>query len=100
MKLELSERIIDSESMSKFINFLTIEIKNNIAFSENPMYDGFIIAYILKNAKFVLLLITDKYLGHVLDGTIQQLEFIMKWMVQNDSVICERFDKYIVNIEN
>lgn len=82
---------------AQFDNFLAIlfnRIKNNQPISDNPMLDGMIISFIAYNG-FALDLILDKEMGHVLDGSLQQLEQVVIWMCNNESKLCE-----ILNIDS
>ncbi len=71
-----------------FLEILLNRIKNNQPISDNPMLDGMIISFIAYNG-FALDLILNKEMGHVLDGSLQQLEQIVIWMCNNESKLCE-----------
>jgi hypothetical protein len=67
--------------------------KENKPISENAMFDGFAIAFLIKNDKFVLLFILNsKNEIKILDGTIQQLQIVFDWLSENKNTICDIFD--------
>ncbi len=74
-------------------NALILRIKENKSISKNPMFDGFAIAFLIKNEKFVLsFILNPKGEMQVLDGTIQQLQIVFNWLSENESAICDVFD--------
>ncbi len=55
------------------------------------MLDGITIAFILTTG-YTYDLFTDEHMGQVLDGTIQKLENIVLWIMDNETELCHIID--------
>ena len=89
----ITKRIKSKDDLTKLINALVLRITENKPISENPMFDGFVIAFLIKNEKFVLsFILNPKNESRILDGTIQQLKIVFNWLNDNEITICEIFD--------
>jgi len=68
-------------------------IIENQPISNNPMLDGFIISFITYN-KFVYDLFQYDFdePQNVVDGTMQQLEQTVIWLINNEEILCKIID--------
>lgn len=73
----------------KFSDLLILQIKENKPISENSMIDGMVIGFIFSNDLVFEELILDKLEGRLLDSTIQKIENIVIWIVNNEDYLCE-----------
>jgi hypothetical protein len=89
--IELKKRINSKEDFNSFCKLLAERVENNEPISDNPMLDGITIAFIVTTG-FAYNLFTDEHMGQVLDGTIQKLENILLWLMDNESKLCQIID--------
>lgn len=83
--------INSEDDYNRLLNTLSIRIKNNQPISDNGMYDGMIISFMIDKDRFVYPMLKGEYLDRVLDGTIQQLEHVIAWLFENDDKLCKIF---------
>jgi hypothetical protein len=81
---KLKKYIKTKEDFDKFLDILVNKVRNNESISDNAVLDGFIISFIVIRSKFVRSLFLDREIGRILDGTLQQLEQIVKWFCNNE----------------
>ena len=82
---KLKQHIKSVEDLDNFINMLIKRIGENKPISDNPMLDGLCIGFIDKTKPFLkTILLTNHELGRVLDGTLQQIEHSLIWMMNNE----------------
>ena len=82
--------IKNKNDYDKFLSLLQDSIKRNEPFSQKPMVDGMIIGFILTTS-YSKNLFLNSDMGNVLDGTLQKLEQIVLWVLNNEEVLCDRF---------
>lgn len=90
--LELRKHINDIDKYEQFLKILVDKVRSNSSISKNPMLDGMIIGFILSTpstSDFIL----GKDLGRLLDGTIQKLEQIGIWLLNNQDEIIKLIDE-------
>lgn len=81
---KLLEKIKTKEDFDMFTEILIERMKNKQPISDNPMFDGMVIGFIL-TTNFAVDLFLRKDMGHVLDGTIQKLKTIYSWCYDNEA---------------
>lgn len=80
----LRDYIKSEKDFKKLEETLIDKMYKQETISDNSMYDGFIIGLIIYTERFVTeLILSDKNLGRVLDGTTQKLELIFNWIDNN-----------------
>ena len=80
----LRDYIKSEKDFKKLEETLIDKMYKQETISDNSMYDGFIIGLIIYTERFVTeLILSDKNLGRVLDGTTQKLEIIFNWIDNN-----------------
>jgi hypothetical protein len=90
---KIKKKIKSKEDLKKLLDILITRIKENKSISDNPMLDGFIISFMVSKESFVIDLFLSNHMGHVLDGTLQQLEQIVIWINNNEDSLCNLFKK-------
>jgi len=85
----LRKKIKSKADFNNLLSTLSERIKLNQPISDNGMLDGMIIGLMLTTYDFTLDLILDKEMGAVLDGTLQKLEQICTWIVNNENELCK-----------
>jgi hypothetical protein len=90
--LELRKRINSRDEYDMFLKFLYDRVKSNSPISKNTMLDGMIIGFIFSTPS-ASDLILGKDLGRLLDGTIQRLEQIGIWLINNQDEILRLLDE-------
>ena len=86
---KIRKLIKSKEDFDNMMKILSERITDNTPISSNPMLDGFIIGFIFSTYDFTLDLFLNKNMGHVLDGTLQKLEHITKWVINNENELCQ-----------
>lgn len=84
---KIREKIKTRKDFECFLQILVDRIRDNKPISDNPMLDGLVIGFMLSTETFTRDLILEKEMGHVLDGTLQKLEHIVTWILNNETVI-------------
>jgi len=84
--MKLIEKIQTKEDFDRMSKILSERVKYGQSISENAMLDGMIIGFIL-TTDFTLDVFLGKDLGRVLDGTMQKLEQIVIWTLNNKNII-------------
>lgn len=87
---KIRKLIKNKKDYDKFSLMLQESLKRNDPFSDRPMLDGMIIGFIL-TTPFSKDLFLNKEMGRVLDGTLQKLEQIVIWVLNNEDGLCDRF---------
>lgn len=83
---KIRTKIKTIDDFNKMSEILSERLRNNEPISNNGMLDGMIIGFIL-TTKFAEDLFLGKNMGRVLDGTIQKLEQISIWVLNNEDVL-------------
>ena len=78
----LQEKIVTKEDFKYMMEILSERVKTNKSITDNGMLDGMIIGLML-TTEFTEYLFLGKELGRVLDGTMQKLEQIAIWSLNN-----------------
>ena len=86
---KLKRHIKTFEDLNVLKTVLMNRLLINSPISNNGMLDGLIIGFIVNKDKYVFSLLRNQNLGRVLDGTIQQLEQIVIWMINNQDSLCQ-----------
>ena len=86
---KIKNKIKSKETFDKMMKVLIERIQNNKPISDNPMLDGMIIGFIVSTNSFTRDLFMNKFLGNVLDGTLQKLEHIVIWVTDNEDKLIE-----------
>jgi hypothetical protein len=86
---KIRNKIKSKETFDKMMKVLIERIQNNKPISDNPMLDGMIIGFIVSTNSFTRDLFMNKFLGNVLDGTLQKLEHIVIWVTDNEDKLIE-----------
>jgi hypothetical protein len=82
---KLSKHITSFEKYLGLIDKLVLKVKNNQPISDNPMLDGMMIGWWIKNEIILsTLILTEDNVGRILDGTMQQLEQVTLWILNNE----------------
>ena len=89
---KLRECIKSGEDFKKFTDMLVLRVGKGEAVSDAPMVDGLIIGFIVSTYSFTQDLVLDKYMGRVLDGTMQKLEQITIWLCNNEGKLIELYN--------
>lgn len=91
---KLKKIISSKEEFETFKNILIQRIIDNKPISNNSMLDGFVISFITYN-KFVYDLFNYDFdeLQNVFDGTMQQLEQTVIWIINNQETLCKILKK-------
>jgi len=84
--MKLIEKIQTKEDFDRMSKILSERVKYGQSISENAMLDGMIIGFIL-TTDFTLDVFLGEDLGRVLDGTMQKLEQIVIWTLNNKNII-------------
>lgn len=87
---KLKNKIKSKQDFENFKDILIKRIIENESISNNPMLDGFIISFITYN-KFVYDLFHYDFdePTNVVDGTMQQLEQTVIWLINNEETLCK-----------
>lgn len=96
---KIKKLIKSGEDFNKLLDILILRVKDNMPISDNPMLDGLIISFMVSKEGFTRDLFLGEYMGRVLDGTLQQLEQISIWVMNNEDALCEIF-KFATNEGN
>lgn len=88
---KLRECIKSGEDFKKFTDMLILRVGKGEAVSDSPMLDGLVIGFIVSTYSFTQDLVLDKYMGRVLDGTMQKLEQITIWLCNNEGKLIELY---------
>lgn len=87
---KLSKHITNFEKYLGLIDKLVLRVKNNEALSDNPMLDGMMIGWWIKNENILsTLILTEDNVGRLFDGTMQQLEQVTLWILNNEDKLIE-----------
>lgn len=89
---KLRECIKSGEDFKKFTDMLVLRVGKGEAVSDAPMVDGLIIGFIVSTYSFTQDLVLDKYMGRVLDGTMQKLEQISIWLCNNEGRLIKLYN--------
>ena len=89
---KLRECIKSGEDFKKFTDMLVLRVGKGEAVSDAPMVDGLIIGFIVSTYSFNQDLVLDKYMGRVLDGTMQKLEQISIWLCNNEGRLIKLYN--------
>ena len=89
---KLRECIKSGEDFKKFTDMLVLRVGKGEAVSDAPMVDGLIIGFIASTYSFTQDIVLDKYMGRVLDGTMQKLEQITIWLCNNEGKLIELYN--------
>lgn len=81
---KLSKVLKSIDDTEILINKLILRVKENNPISDNSMLDGMIIGWIVKYKSCFNDLVFNNYLGRHLDSTIQKLEQITIWVLNNE----------------
>ena len=96
---KITKFVVDSDNLEFLINTLILRVKDNLAVSTNPMIDGMNIAWMLKNKRFLAdMMFTNHDMGHILDGTIQQLEQNIIWILNNEDTLCDIYNEAVKSL--
>lgn len=91
---QIRKTIKNRDDFNRFLEILMDRIKSNEPISDNGMLDGMIIGFIFSNTKVAQDLFLSKEMGNLLDGTIQKLEQIVIWVVNNETILCDILNKH------
>ena len=89
---KLRECIKSGEDFKKFTDMIVLRVGKGEAVSDAPMVDGLIIGFIVSTYSFTQDLVLDKYMGRVLDGTMQKLEQISIWLCNNEGRLIKLYN--------
>lgn len=91
---KLSKYISTIEDFDKFSSILANRMKNNKSISDNPMIDGLVIGFILTSGSYVRDLFLGYEIERLLDSSIQKLELIIIWILNNEDELCNIISDY------
>ena len=96
---KLNKVIKDTESLKFLIDTLIIRAKENKPVSDNPIIDGMNIAWLIKNKRFFSVMMFELGdIGHILDGTRQQIEQNIIWILNNEDKLCDIYNNAIKSL--
>lgn len=88
----LRKCVKSGEDFKKFTDMLVLRVGKGEAVSDAPMVDGLIIGFIVSTYSFTQDLVLGKYIGRVLDGTMQKLEQISIWLCNNEGRLIKLYN--------
>ena len=83
--LALKQKIKTRAEFLNFCKILSKRLSLNKPISNNGMIDGMVIGFMITTPELTLDMILGDEMGSVLDGTLQKLEQINMWLVNNDT---------------
>jgi len=87
---KLKQTITSNKDVLSFIDYLLLRVKDGNAISDKIMIDGFMIAVIYCNSKYIAnLLLNEEELPPMTDNGIQQLEKALIWLINNEGKLIE-----------
>jgi hypothetical protein len=91
---KLKRLIKTKEDVNRLMTILSDRVKNNQPISDNAMYDGLAISFLILRENIFFDIFREEYSGRLLDGTIQQVEVGIHWLIDNeDSLVKLLTDK-------
>lgn len=86
-------KIKSKNGFDTLVKALVERVKQNDPVSDNAMLDGLIVGFLLSTKSFSLDLFLGNQMGRVLDGTMQKLEQIAIWTINNEDELCRLIDE-------